>query len=254
MRLRSRLRECLCLNWAVPVSHLPPPPDQLRYEIHSGDGADYVLASALLFRHEEVRPETLPLIKVSFPQLNLRLYVLDQEDARAVLFAAILVPGWVVPSAVLVGGQPARAARFGHQGEPGSTSGCWEWQVMAAGGRGAERRGNASLHCVATLGSPKVGAGPQIGTWQQTVDYVRLRNRGYARSRGVLKRIETEQPAVDVAPVDVELHDAELPRLLLGAPSWPALHSAWVCPEMHMRFDLAPERALALPTQAPVPG
>jgi hypothetical protein len=107
---------------------------------------------------------------------------------------------------------------------------------------------------VATLGSPKVGKGPQIGTWQQTVDYVRLRNRGYALSRGGLKRIETEQPAVAVSPVDVDLRDAELARAMFGAPSWPELHSAWVCPEMRMRFDLAPERALALPRQAPVPG
>ena len=99
-----------------------------------------------------------------------------------------------------------------------------------------------------------MGAGPQIGSWQQTVDYVRLRNRGYALSRGALKRIETEQPAVAVSPVTVELYSAELPRALLGAPDWPALHSAWVCPEMRMRFDLAPERALSLPRQAPVPG
>ncbi len=244
MRLLSRLRECLCLNWAVPASHLPPPPQSLRYELHSFEGADFVLASALLFRHEGVHPETLPLLKLSFPQLNLRLYVLDDENTPAVLFAAILVPSWMVPTAVLVAGQPARAARFERKGEPGSTSGTWEWRVHA----------RAGLHCLATLGSPQMGAGPQIGSWQQTVDYVRLRNRGYVFSRGALKRIETEQPAVDVSPVTVELYSAELPRALLGAPDWPSLHSAWVCPEMRMRFDLAPERALALPRQAPVPG
>jgi hypothetical protein len=254
VRLRSRLRECLCLNWAVPVTHLPPPPESLRYEVHSFEGEDFVLASVLLFRHEDVHPETLPLFKVSFPQLNFRLYVLDEHDAPAVLFVAILVPSWIVPSAVLVGGQPARSARFEHTGEPGSTSGSWEWRVMAPGGWSGGARTGAGLHCVATLGSPKVGAGPQIGTWQQTVDYVRLRNRGYALRRGALKRIETEQPSVAVSPVDVDLRDDELPRVLLGAPSWPGLHSAWVCPEMTMRFDLAPERTLALPTQAPVPG
>jgi hypothetical protein len=244
MRLQSRIRECLCLNWAVPVSHLPPPPDSLRYERHGFDGIDYVLASALLFRHEAVRAETLPFPRVSFPQLNFRLYVLDGDDVPAVLFRAILVPGWVVPGAVLVGGQPARPARFEHTGEPGSASGSWEWQVHAGAG----------LHCVATLGSPQTGAGPQIGTWEKTADYVRLRNRGYAVSRGGLKRIETEQPTVAVSPVTVELRDAELPRVLLGAPEWPDLHSAWVCPEMRMRFDLVREPALALPRQAPVPG
>jgi len=107
----------------------------------------------------------------------------------------------------------------------------WEWRVMAPGGWSGGARTGAGLHCVATLGSPKVGAGPQIGTWQQTVDYVRLRNRGYALRRGALKRIETEQPSVAVSPVDVDLRDDELPRVLLGAPSWPGLHSAWVCPE-----------------------
>jgi hypothetical protein len=193
-------------------------------------------------------------VKLSFPQLNFRLYVLDDEDAPAVLFAAILVPSWMVPTAILVAGQPARAARFEHKGEPGSASGSWEWQVAAHGGPVGRGQPRAGLHCVATLGSPQIGAGPQIGGWQQTVDYVRLRNRGYALSRGALKRIETEQPAVAVSPVTVELRDAALPPALLGAPDWPELHSAWVCPEMRMRFDLAPERALALPRQFPVPG
>jgi hypothetical protein len=230
-----------------------------------------VLASILMFRHEEVHAEALPAVKLSFPQLNFRLYVLDSEDAPAVLFTAILVPSWIVPTAVLVGGQPARSARFEHKGEPGSTTGSWEWQVLAQarrspggdggcwgslaqGGSSGSGHARACLHCVATLGSPQMGAGPQIGSWQQVVDYVRLRNRGYALSRGVLRRIETEQPAVAVSPVTVDLRDAGLPRALLGAPDWPELHSAWVCPEMRMRFDLAPERALAMPRQAPVPG
>jgi len=244
MRLRSRLRDCLCLNWAVPVSHLPAPPDPLRYELHRFEGMDYVLASVLLFRHEDVHPETLPFVRLSFPQLNLRLYVRDADDAPAVLFRAILVPAWVVPTAIWIGGQPARRARFHHTGEPGTEGGSWEWEVHAGAG----------LHCVATLGSPQTGAGPQIGTWEQTRDYVRMRNRGYAQSRGGLKRIDTEQPAVAVSPVSVDVREAELPRALLGAPSWPALHSAWVCPEMTMRFELVREPAMALPRQAPVPG
>jgi hypothetical protein len=244
MRLQSRIRECLCLNWAVPAADLPPPPETLTYELHPFAGADHVLVSALLFRHLDVHPETLPLLRMSFPQLNLRLYVLDREGVPAVLFAAILVPGWVVPTSVLVGGQPARSARFDHTGEPGAESGSWEWRV----------RTNAGLHCVATLGSPSPGVGPRIGSFRETVDYVRERNRGYVVSRGTLKRIETEQPPVTVAPVKVEVRDAELLRTLLGVASWPALHSAWVCPEIRMRFDLVRERALALPRQAPVSG
>ena len=244
MRLESRIRDCLCLNWAVPVAHLPEPPGSLRYELHAFEGRHYVLASALLFRHQEVRPESLPFFRLSFPQLNLRLYVLDSEDVPSVLFRAILVPGWVVPSAVLIGGQPARAARFTRAGEPGSTAGRWEWQVHA----------RAGLHCIASLGSPHLGGGPRIGSWRETADYVRLRNRGYAWSRSGLKRIETEQPTVELSPVTVELFDAELARVHFGAPSWPDLHSAWLCPEMRMRFDLVRERALALPRQAPVPG
>ena len=244
MRLRSSIHECLCLNWAVPAATLPPPPESLTYELHPFEGTDYVLVSALLFRHRDVHLETMPFFRLSFPQVNLRLYVVDRDGMPSVLFAAILVPGWMVPTAFLVGGQPARPARFEHTGEPGSASGSWEWQVHA----------RAGLHCVATLGTPSIGSGPQIGSWREMADYVRLRNRGYAVSRGVLKRIETEQPAVAVSPVKVELRDAELPRTLIGAASWPDLHSAWVCPEMRMRFDLVREHALALPRQAPVPG
>src|SRR6187401_35517 len=102
MRLRSRIHECLCLNWAVPATDLPAPPESLTYELHPFDGTDYVLVSALLFRHQEVRLETMPLLRLSFPQLNLRLYVVDPEGVPAVLFAAILVPAWVVPGAFLV--------------------------------------------------------------------------------------------------------------------------------------------------------
>jgi Uncharacterized conserved protein (COG2071) len=254
MRLRSRILECLCLNWAVPAADLPPPPRSLAYELHRFEGIDYVVASALLFRHRDVRLEAMPLVRFSFPQVNLRLYVVDREGVPAVLFAAILVPAWVAPTAFLVGGQPARTARFERTGEPGSESGSWEWQVHAHGGVHGAMRPRASLHCVATLGSPETVCGPQIGSWRETADYVRLRNRGYAVSRGVLKRIETEQPAVAVSPVKVDLRDASLPRVLLGTPTLPDLHSAWVCPEMRMRFDLVREQALALPRQAAVPG
>lgn len=245
MRLRSRIHECLCLNWAVPASYLPPPPDSLTYELHPFDGTDYALVSALMFRHLDVHPEVAPFLRLSFPQLNLRLYVLDGEGVPAVLFVAILVPVWVVPTAFLIGGHPARPARFAHTGEPGSPSGRWEWRVQSRTG---------ALHCVAKLGSPAPGAGPRIGSWRETADYVRLRNRGYVVSGGALRRVETEQPAVALSPVEVDLQDAELPRAMFQAPSWPQLHSAWVCPEMRMRFDLVSERAMALPRQAPVPG
>ena len=44
MRLRTRIRDCLYLNWAIPASWLPPPPSPLRYEIHRDGEIDYALA------------------------------------------------------------------------------------------------------------------------------------------------------------------------------------------------------------------
>src|SRR6202035_544612 len=107
MLLRTTVRDCLFLNWALPAAALPAPVAPLRYQLHSWQGEDYVFASALLFYQEGLHLPALPLLWVSFPQLNVRLYVLDGEGVPAVLFRRMLMPAWLAPGVRLVTGQPA---------------------------------------------------------------------------------------------------------------------------------------------------
>lgn len=249
MRLRSRIRDCLYLNWAVPVSRLPPPPSRLRYEVHYWEGEKFVLLSVLVFRHEDVHARVLPFLRLSFPQLNVRLYVLDHESIPSVLFKAVLVPAWVVLSARLIGGQPARAARFSFEPrlpQPGSASEDRprEWRVEAGG----------TFHCTGVPGAAIVHAGPRLGSWEQTVELLRMRDRAYVARGDDLRRIETEQPGAEVCPMRVEIHDTTLLESCLGIEGWPELHSAWLCPELPMVFTLSRSETLSLPRQAPVPG
>jgi len=97
MMLQMTVRDCLFLNWALPADALPEPPPPLRYQLHSWQGRDYVFASALLFHQDAVHFAALPLLRFGYPQLNLRLYVLDQDGVPSVLFRRMLMPSWVVP-------------------------------------------------------------------------------------------------------------------------------------------------------------
>ncbi len=77
MKLRMTVRDCLYLNWALPVEGLPEPAPPLRYQLHSWQGRDWVFASALLFHQDAIQLSALPLLRVGYPQFNLRLCVLD---------------------------------------------------------------------------------------------------------------------------------------------------------------------------------
>ncbi len=197
MVLRTTVRDCLFLNWALPASVLPPLPEPLRYELHPADGAEWGFASALLFFQERLRLRALPFVKLSFPQLNLRYLVTDDDGLPAVLFRRMLVPAWVVPAARLIGRQPVRPARlaFPHPSEDLEVA-RWSWSVGGSGG----------LAVAAERGAPRPGPGPRFSSWDETVRYFRERRRGYAEVGGGLRRIETSQPRIEVWPVRAELH------------------------------------------------
>jgi uncharacterized protein YqjF (DUF2071 family) len=234
MQLRTVVRDCLFLNWAVPAAALPPPPASLRYQLHEWQGGDYVFASALLFHHDAVRWRGLPLLRVGYPQLNLRLYVLDADGVPAVWFLHELMPAWVAPAVRLVSRHPASAARLDFpRPSRQAGDGSWTWRVRQAGRELAVR---AAVH------SPVVGEGPRLGSWDDTVRYMQERTRGYAQHGGILHRIHASHPpARAVWPLAAELAgDGELLlRRLLPAAPLPALHSSWLCPEMPFSIALA---------------
>ncbi|HVT58673.1 MAG TPA: DUF2071 domain-containing protein [Thermoanaerobaculia bacterium] len=243
MMLRAVVRDCLVLNWALPAEALLAPPAPLRYQLHPWNGRDHVFASALLFHHDAVRLSALPLLRVGYPQLNFRLYVLDQEGVPSVLFRSQLMPAWVAPGVRLVARQPAASARLDFP-RPSRDAGAGHWRWRA------ERNGGGTLTVRAWVGSPSFGEGPRVGNWEETVRYIHERPRGYAERGGVLQRVEAAHPPASVWPLGAEVDgDGLLRRLLPDSPSsplatidWPALHSSWLCPEMPLAvaFDLVP--------------
>lgn len=254
MMLRMTMRDCLYLNWAVPVEKLPEPPAPLRYQLHSWQGRDHVFASALLFHQDALHFASLPLLRVGYPQLDLRLCVLDPEGIPSVLFCRMLMPAWVTPGVRLLTHQPASRARLDFP-RPSRKPGCggpWTWKIA--------RRG--SLLVRAWQDSPQVGEGPRLGSWEQTVRYFHERPRGYAGGSGALHRIEAKVSQAACWPLRVELRgdDVLSPWLRLdrngSGPVWPPVHSAWLCPEVPFVFELGlvPQIQMAPSVPSPVAG
>ncbi len=239
------VRDCLYLNWALPLEILPAPPAPLRYQLHAWEGRDWVFASALLFHQDAIRFSALPLFQVSFPQLNLRLHVVDADGVPSVLFRRMLMPGWMAPGVRLMGHQPASSARLRFpRPSVDLGDGPWRWRVERGGALDirAWRDGSAI---------PSPITGPRLGSWEETVRYFQIRPRGYAENNGgPARRVEMKRPAAQVWPLRAEIDgEACLPQWfrlpgLPGLPAkglqWPALHSAWLCPEVPFVFDLAP--------------
>lgn len=242
MKLSMTVRDCLYLNWALPAEALPEPPAPLRYQLHTWEGQDWVFASALSFHQDAVRLAALPLIRVGYPQFNLRFYVLDREGTPSVLFRRMLMPGWVAPGVRLVSHQPAFSARLDFpRPTVDAGDGPWRWRVECGGT--LEVRAWRDMSAVSP-GSAEggIGEGPRLGSWDDTVRYFQTRPRGYAQnSDGRLHRMDIRKASAVAWPLRAEVSGAELLPDLFCLPSglaWPPLHSAWLCPEIPFAFEL----------------
>lgn len=247
MQLRTLARDCLYLNWALPLDSAPELPPPLRYEVHRWQDGDWVFASALLSRLSGLQLAAISFPRLSYPQMTLGLFVLDGDGKPAVLYLCLLVPPWVVPVSRLMARQPASAADFSYPSpsrEPDKDS--WSWTV----------RRHHRLEVVARLAAPQVGPGPQLGSWNRTVDYFRNRRLGYRLWEGRLRPIKTSRPAAEVWPLEVEIKDADLVGDCLAKAEAEVLkspHSAWLCPEIPFIFELAKPMTLPLAPRARVP-
>ena len=257
MRLQTVVRDCLFLNWALPVERLPAPPEPLRYELHAGPDGPSAFVSAVLSRQEGMHLPSLPLPRLSYSQCNVRACVFDGDDEPAVWFWRELVPAWVVPAARLLG-HPASAASFDYprpSREPDLPS--WSWRVQA---------GEQKLEVKAERGAAAPLEKPSFPSWNVLVESLRHRSRGYALSGSAgsagsgLQRVAASHPSVPVWPLKIDLGDTSLvegsaPGTAPGSLALPRLHSAWLCPEIPLVFELAPmPEALTLPNQVPAPG
>jgi len=252
MKLTMTVRDCLYLNWALPVEALPEPPAPLRYQLHSWGGQDWVFASALLFHQDAVRLAALPLIRVGYPQFNLRFYVLDREGTPSVLFRRMLMPGWVAPGVRLMSHQPAFSARLDFPRPTADAGdGPWVWRVEHGGTLEVKAWRDMSAVSAGSAGAGS-GEGPRLGSWDDTVRYFQMRLRGYAQnSDGRLHRMDVRKQSAVAWPLRAEVAGAELLPDLFCLPSagsggsggsggmaWPPLHSAWLCPEVPFAFEL----------------
>ncbi|MEM1182573.1 MAG: DUF2071 domain-containing protein [Acidobacteriota bacterium] len=245
MPLHTVARDCLYVNWAVPAEAVPPLPGALRYEVRSGDGGEWVLVTALFFRFVGLRSPTFPWARLSYPQLSLRLHVLDSDDVASVLFMRMMAPAWVAPVARWFGRQPVSPARFSYplpSSGPAILNDVRRWHVA--------ERGSIAVRGHAGAAAP--GPGPDFGNWRRAVDYVRRRSRGYVLSNGGVRRVRRQQPQIDAVPMVVEVTSAGLLEAAFPeAPeeTWTRPHSAWLCPEIPVTFELG--RVQFLPHQAP---
>ena len=223
MQLSTLARDCLYVNWAVPLE-----------SAHDWDGGQWIFASALLFRLSGLHLESLPFARVSYPQMNLRLYVLDEEGQPSVLFLRMLVPFWIAPMSRLLGRQPATAASLSYPSPSQSPDdGSWTWTIG--------RRPELEIH--GRLASPGLSAtrGPRLGSWEQTVEFFRHRRRGYAMWDNRLRSVRTSHPAVPVWPLEVEVSESRLVAACMPEVEtdvWLSPHSTWLCPEVPFYFEL----------------
>ena len=225
MNLRSVLEDCLYVNWALPRAVLPEPPPTLRYDLRDWQGGESVFASALFFRQRGFRLSYLPLIRLSYLQVQFQLCTLDGDGTPSVLIRSVLLPAWVAPGARWLAGQPARAARLRFEGAGSEALAQARWSVTRP----------AALRVTTAPASPRVGEGPVLGGWERTVSYFTQRPVAYSSGAGGVKRIELTNDPVSVVPVEVEIEDRGLLAACLGseaAAALPAPHSAWVCPPM----------------------
>ncbi|HUO86315.1 MAG TPA: DUF2071 domain-containing protein [Thermoanaerobaculia bacterium] len=246
--MRTLVIDALYLNWALPAGAVPPAPGPLSYQVCPWDGGDWVFLSALLFRNRGVHFERAPFFRLSYPQLDLRLYAEDADGVPSVLSLGVMLPRWVRPAVALAARRPVSGAHFDFPSpslDPAGES--WSWSVEQG----------KRLEVVARRGAGLRGRGPGLGSWEQTVRFFRDRPRTYVDVGGRLQRIDSQHPRVAVWPLAAEVTDGSLLTELMplaDGSAWPPLHSAWLCPEIPAVFDLrlVPDVPLeaAMPTPA----
>lgn len=247
MFLSTEARDCLYVNWAVPLGQAPPLPAPLRYEQHGESGSEAVFFSALFFQMTGLHPEALPLLRISYPQLTFRTYVLDGDNVPSVLFVRVWVPFWVAPLTRWIGRQPASPGLFAFPPPTRSElQDQFRWRV----------RSHETLQVEGRLATPMVGEKPSLGSFTRTVEYFRRRPRGYVVIGGKVRAIDRSHPQVDVLPLQVEIPESALLRATwpgVATEVWEKPHSAWLCPDIPFSFELGPPIHLPMPAMPAAP-
>ncbi len=243
MRLSTNARDCLYLNWAIPLDAAPTLPRELSYEVHRWRDQDWVFVTALLFRFIGLHARALPFFRLSYPQMNLRIYVQDVSGARSVLYVRTLVPFWVLPMSRVAGRQPASAGRFNYPSPSDDPEvGGWSWSL----------RNRHALEVTAKIAAPLLGEGPDLGGWARTIEYFQQRRKGYAMWEDRLRSVNKSRATPEVWPLAAEVQTAEVLAEAfptLAPDHWSVPHSSWLCPEIPFQFEVGKPRLMSLPSR-----
>lgn len=247
MILETIGRDCLFLNWALPVEALPELEPPLRYDVHGWRDHDYVFLSAALFRQQLIDIPKVIFPRVSYPQLSVRLCTLDGDGMPSFFISTVLLPAWVLPSVRLVARQQASKASFHYPSQASLEGSPLHWSVKSTG----------QLEVSVSPGAAAAGEGPVLGDWDQTVTYFQRRKRWYFSSAHGLRRIEVTSRKVQALPIATEVEDDSLLSTcftLSADRGWPNLHSCWLSPEVPFVFEIGWAKDPPLPRHVPAPG
>ncbi len=251
MVFRTAIHDCLRINWALAAEVLPDPPPGLRYDRPAGTGDPRVFVSALLFRQESPLPPAA-LTRMNVPECKLQACCTAADGTPLAWVFAVYLPHWVLPSARLVAGKLARAARFAYPelGAPGTRGDSWSWSVAAG----------ATLDVRARPAPPEVPSEPLGGGWERTVRYFRAR-ADVSWTRGRLRRTEIAADAPAPLPLAVDLAGTSLvPAALEAAGGEPEaaaglhVHSAWLESRLEASFEYLAETEPAVGPGIPAVG
>ena len=88
-----------------------------------------------------------------------------------------------------------------------------------------------------------MGAGPDLGSWENTTTYFHDRRFGYVLGGGGYRQVVLSPRPSALWPMKAEVDETGLLVECLpdvGAEGWPPLHSAWLCPEIPSVFEMGP--------------
>lgn len=180
------MRDMLFINWAVDpddARRFVDPRLEIDTVIDSG-GKSMAFASAVCFRVEEVRSSVLPLPRLSFEQVNYRIYV-KAEDVPSVVFLDMKVNSRMVTTLTSFLRVPVSYEDIHIKAE--DDSGSLRYVFESSG-----------LYADVAVGGEAVMPDPAIEP-----PFITHRLAGYAGAGDGMYRIDVQHPLLDVHPARV---------------------------------------------------
>ena len=213
------MRDMLFINWTVDTDAARRFVDsrlELDMVIDSG-GKRMAFASAVCFRVAEVRSSVLPLPRLSFEQVNYRIYV-KAEDVPSVVFLDMKVNSRMVTTLTSFLGVPVSYADINISPKPaGAESLRYVFE-------------SSGLHADVTVGGEAIVPDPAIEP-----AFITQRLTGYAGAGDSMYRIDVQHPLLDARPARVA--GVEAPTLV-GLGLLTVEESRWAHSAMYVREAL----------------